>query len=142
MDKLHAGVPLEWFVSNRGIDSNDFTAEVKSCLSIICAQIIPSTHDTKVTLYRSFVIAFIMDGLEVNMGRLIVNHICELTKGRDKSILFPSLITQLFYNSRVVKHLTDGEKKSGKEIHPLRKKGGQGNKHKKRMIDILDPSFS
>ena len=30
VDKLHDGVPPEWFVSHRGIDSHEFTAEAKS----------------------------------------------------------------------------------------------------------------
>ncbi|KAH0773538.1 hypothetical protein KY290_010675 [Solanum tuberosum] len=92
-------------------------------LSIFCAQIIPSTHDTKVTLARIVCIASIMDGIGINTGRLIMDQIVELAQGRAKCIIFTSHITRLCYDGGVVKCTTDEEKKLRKEIHPLNKKG-------------------
>ncbi|KAH0725646.1 hypothetical protein KY284_001511 [Solanum tuberosum] len=60
-----------------------------------------------VTLDRAVLIAAIMDDMGIDVGRLIVDQIFELTPGRAKSIIFPSLITRFFYEAGVVKHPTD-----------------------------------
>ncbi|KAH0669391.1 hypothetical protein KY285_025771 [Solanum tuberosum] len=83
--------------------------EIKSWLSIVCAQIVLSTHDTKVTLNRDVLIAAIRDGCATMLG--------------------------------VVKRPIDEEKKLGKEINPLKKKGKERDRSKNRKIDMDDLEF-
>ncbi|KAH0672537.1 hypothetical protein KY290_026620 [Solanum tuberosum] len=83
--------------------------EIKSWLSIVCAQIILSTHDTNVTLNRDVLIGAIRDGCSTMLG--------------------------------VVKRPIDEEKKLGKEINPLKKKGKERDRSKNRKIDMDDPGF-
>lgn len=90
-------------MSNGLIDSHEFTADIKSWLSIICARIFPYTHDKKVTLDRALIITAIIDGIEVNVGRLIVDQMAELAQGRVKSIVLLSLVTHICYYVWVVK---------------------------------------
>ncbi|KAH0661543.1 hypothetical protein KY284_026474 [Solanum tuberosum] len=99
---------------------------MKSWLSITCARIFPSTHDTEVTLDRDMLVVVVMVGMGLDR--------------RDKSILFPSLITMFCYELGVIKQPTDEEKKLGKMIYPL-KKGRLGDRRKKMKIDVDDCEF-
>lgn len=67
VEKLHNGVSVNWFTLHQGVHSHDFTVEAKCWLSIICAKVIPSTHDTEVTLGRALVTIALLDGLQVNI---------------------------------------------------------------------------
>ncbi|KAH0706010.1 hypothetical protein KY285_010543 [Solanum tuberosum] len=122
------------------IDSSKFTTYIKSWLSIICARIVPYTHETEVMLERVVLVVASMDSIEVDFGRLIVDWIDEFTQGKEKSIIFSSLITMLCYDVVEVKYPTYEEKKLVKEINPL-KEGIQGDRIKKRKIDVADPEF-
>ncbi|KAK4731526.1 hypothetical protein R3W88_024514 [Solanum pinnatisectum] len=53
-----------------------------------------------------------MDGMGIYVWRLIVDQIIEFALGRDKSIIFPSLVTRLYYEVVVVKRHSDEENKS------------------------------
>ncbi|KAH0709235.1 hypothetical protein KY284_010662 [Solanum tuberosum] len=122
------------------IDSSKFTIDIKSWLSIICARIVPSTHETEVMLERVVLVVASMDSIEVDFGRLIVDWIDEFAQGKEKSIIFSSLITMLYYNVVEVKCPTYEEKKLVKDINPL-KEGIHGDRIKKKKIDVADPEF-
>ncbi|KAK6773686.1 hypothetical protein RDI58_028924 [Solanum bulbocastanum] len=81
-----------------------------------------------------------MDSTEVDFGRLIVDQIDEFAQRKEKSIIFSSLITMLCYDVVEVKFPTNEEKELVKQINPL-KIGIQGDRIKKRKIDVTDPEF-
>lgn len=80
-----------------------------------------------------------MDVLQVNIGLLIVDQITEVSQGRAKSLVYPSLIFRLYDEAGVFVRPTD-EKKLCKDIYLLKKRGGP-EEQKKRMIDVPNPSF-
>lgn len=57
-----------------------------------------------------------------------MDKIDKVAQTRAKSLVYPSLITRLCYEAGVATRLIGEEKKPAKEIHPLKKRGGQGNK--------------
>lgn len=97
VEKLHNGVPPEWFTSHRGIDSREFIMEARCWVSIIYTWVIPSTHDTEVTFDHALIMAAILYGLQVNVGQIIVDQIAEMAQWRAKSLVYPSLISRLCY---------------------------------------------
>ena len=86
------------------------------------------------------IICAIMEGLDINVGELILQQILEVVIGGTKSLYIPSLITHLCQAVGVEQRDNDRFKNPETPIHPLKKKG-PGHVMKKRKIDILDPVF-
>lgn len=140
VNKLHDGRPPKWFTSHRSIDSHELMVEDRYWLSIIYARVIPSTHDTEVTLDHILVIAVMLDGLRVNVGQIRVDQITEVAQGNAKSLVYPSLISRLHCKVGLSVLPTNEEKKPAKDIYPLKKRGSREGQ-KMIHIDIFDPSF-
>nr|XP_016458816.1 PREDICTED: uncharacterized protein LOC107782444 [Nicotiana tabacum] len=140
VEKLHDRVTPTWERFHKGVDFSEFTAEAKTWLSIICARILPSKHESEVMHEKALMITAIMDDLPVNMGHHMVSEIEKACNGRCKSLYFPLLITQFYYDTRVLKDPNDSEKDLGTAIYPLLRKGPTGGK-KKRRIDVSSSSF-
>lgn len=75
---LHDGHRPQWNNSNYRIDSFKFTAETKTWLSIICSYVIPLKNKTDMSLDKAMIIYVFMEGLEVNIGGLILQQIFEV----------------------------------------------------------------
>ena len=67
------------------IDSSEFTAEAKTWLDIVTSRVLPSKHDSEVPLERDKVICAVMEGLPVDVGRLIMQELREVVLERTKS---------------------------------------------------------
>lgn len=76
-----------------------------------------------------------MDHVDVNVGQIIVNQIEETTHERSRSLFFPSLITRLCYDARVLKHTIDINQGPNVPMYPFNKKGPK-YKSKKRKSDV------
>ncbi|XP_060179362.1 uncharacterized protein LOC132609404 [Lycium barbarum] len=138
---LHGGEQPKWLTTmQRTIDSAEFTAEAKTWLDIVTSRVLPSKHDSEVPIERDKLICAVMEGLPVDVGRLIMQEIREVVLERTKSLFFPSLITYLCSTDGVPTRPGDKEKEPGGPIHPLKKRG-PGNIQKKRKIDIAASSF-
>ena len=87
MRHLHDGHMPKWITSNLRMDSSEFTAEAKTWLSIICSRIIPSKKESDVSVDWAVIICAIMEGLDINVGELILQQILEVVTGNQKSIL-------------------------------------------------------
>lgn len=64
--------------------------------SIICNCVIPSRNETDVYPDRAILICAIMEGLPIDVSKLIVIHMQEVVIKGTMSLLFPFLITHLF----------------------------------------------
>ena len=138
---LHGGEQPKWLTTmQRKIDSAEFTAEAKTWLDIVTSRVLPSKHDSEVPLERAKLICAVMEGLPVDVGRLIMQEIREVVLERTKSLFFPSLITYVCTTDGVPTRPGDKEKGPGGPIYPLKKRG-PGNVQKKRKVDIASSSF-
>lgn len=80
---------------------------------------------------HALVIAAILDGLLVSVGKIIVDQIVEVAQERAKSLVYPSLISRLCYEAEVSFLPIDEENNLAKDILLLKKRGGRGDKKDK-----------
>ncbi|KAK4737321.1 hypothetical protein R3W88_001018 [Solanum pinnatisectum] len=72
---LHGGCRPKWIENNHMINFSEFIAEANTCLSIICSRMIPSRKGTDVFLDRALLICAFVEGIPINVGQIIVQHI-------------------------------------------------------------------
>ncbi|KAF3645625.1 hypothetical protein FXO38_19562 [Capsicum annuum] len=126
---------VPWATTKRDIPLNDFKAEARLWLSIICIRVSPCTYMTIVTEDQARMVACILSGISLNVGELVSSEWQYFQTHRGTLLLFPSLITGLCKRAGVVEYAADTWVCPGSLICPLkfRGKGAPGQRKKRKM---------
>lgn len=119
IEKLCPSKEFPWANTKRGISMNDFTANSRMWLTIICIQVSPCTHMIVVLDLRAPMVA-ILDNISLTIGRLMISYIKFFKNHGGINLLFPSLIIKLCRRVRVVEYPTDTWVCLGTPIYPFK----------------------
>lgn len=89
------GVTPKWICSNTPIHKESINIKEKSWLSFINSHLCLSQNNTLVGLPKEILIAFIMDGLPLNVGEIMFGHVTDKEWQITRSKPFPCMITRL-----------------------------------------------
>ncbi|XP_070049013.1 uncharacterized protein [Nicotiana tomentosiformis] len=101
----------------------------------------PCGNVSDISYTRALIIAFLLDGIPVNVGHYILRELREYLHDDNQGLMFPSLITKLCRQAEVEVRSTDHWLPADKPFHPLRVTGeGSAVKSKKRKVTIVGRS--
>lgn len=67
------GKEVPWATSKRAIFINDFSAEARLWLAIICRIVFPCTHMTAIIDLCAWMVACILSGIHLNIGKIVLS---------------------------------------------------------------------
>ncbi|MCE0482117.1 hypothetical protein HAX54_040519, partial [Datura stramonium] len=90
---------LQWAVLKGKIHHPKVKFEAHIWIDLVCAHIIPSKNTTHVPIEVAMLIACIMEGKHINVGKVIVDKFKQKARQKDTSIPYPILISLLYLQS-------------------------------------------
>lgn len=116
---------------------SDFTVEARIWLTIICSRVSPFINLTNITTMYALMVACLFDNIPLNVGRFVLMEIRHYRNKRGPMILFPSLITDLYWRSGVDAFPKDGWASPKTPIYPLNiREEGALRRINKRKVDL------
>lgn len=89
------GKEVLWGTTKKGLSMNDFTTEAQIQLNIICIRISFYMHMTVVRDIRDHMVAYILQNIFLNIGRLVISDMKYYRNHDGMHLLFPSLINEM-----------------------------------------------
>lgn len=86
---------LSWIESVNKIQKKDLTAGGQYWLSFVCTHLQPSKNETDISIEKAILIASIMSGFKVDVGKIIFHEIGIHANQEQTSLPFPCLITTM-----------------------------------------------
>ncbi|KAF3629780.1 hypothetical protein FXO37_28763 [Capsicum annuum] len=133
---LYLGKEVHWAITKKDILLNDFTAEARLWMNIICSRVSACTYMTMITDMRARMVACILSSISLNMGEILILE-WRYFKNRGGTLLyFPSFIAELCKKIETEEYVEDTRVHLGPRIFPLKFWGeGAPSQTKKRKVD-------
>ncbi|MFQ6643581.1 hypothetical protein Gotur_017624, partial [Gossypium turneri] len=94
----------QWIIRKYGSHScqREYLKPVaKVCFYFVRYSFMPISHSSTISMERMFLLYTILIEKSINVGKIILNEICDCAKKKTGSAYFPSLITSLCLKARV-----------------------------------------
>lgn len=134
----------KWAKKRKFLKSNDFIAEAKMWLYILCNRVSPYGNISDVSYTGALIIACILEGIPVNASHYILRELREYLLDNSPGLMFPTLIIELCRWAEVEVRSTDHWLPTDKPFHPLTVTGeGSAVKSNKRKVTtVVGPESS
>lgn len=127
---------VHWAITKKDILIDDFTAEARHWLNIICSRVLSCTYITTVTDMGAWILACLLSSVTLNIGQIVISELRNFTNHEGTLLLFLSLITELSKRVQVEECVKDTWVHPGPRTFPLKFLGEVApSQSKKRKVD-------
>ena len=91
----------DWLNAGVKILRRSLNFEAKGWETFVCSRLDPTTHDNSLPLHRAVLVASIMAGYPINVGKVMSRVITQVGNEGDRNYPFPSFVTMYFTDLKV-----------------------------------------